>query len=58
MTEKKKPSQAAKLTAPQDETQKNTQPQLDIPWLKRWDDKDKTPPDMDFIARLEELEYK
>ena len=33
-----------------------TPPNLDIPWFKRWEDKDKTPPD--FIARLEELEYK
>ena len=35
-----------------------TPPNLDIPWFKNWEDKDKTPPDTDFIARLEELEYK
>ena len=31
---------------------------IDIPWFKRWEDKDTTPPDPDFVARLEELEYK
>ena len=39
----------------------NSQPSqqhVDIPWFKRWEDKKITPPDPDFIARLEELEYK
>ena len=56
MTEQKKPSQAAEPATSQDKT---PQP-IDIPWFKRWEDKDKdkTPPDTDFIARLEELEYR
>ena len=31
---------------------------IGIPWFKRWEEKDTTPPDSVFIARLEELEYK
>ena len=56
MTEEKKSSQAAEPATSQDET---SQP-IDIPWFKRWEDKDKdkTPPDTAFIARLEEMEYK
>ena len=39
------------------EEKENTQ-HIDIPWFKRWEEKDTTPPDPDFVARLEELEYK
>lgn len=58
MTEEKKPSPAAEPADSQKNIPQNTPPNLDIPWFKRWEDKDKTPPDPDFIARLEELEYK
>lgn len=54
MTEQKKPSQAAEPATSQDKT---PQP-IDIPWFKRWENREKTPPEPDFIARLEELEYK
>jgi len=30
----------------------------DIPWLKRISDEEPDPPDTDYIAMLEELEYK
>lgn len=38
--------------------EQNTSQHIDIPWFKRWEEKDTTPPDPDFVARLEELEYK
>ena len=38
--------------------QNTSQQHVDIPWFKRWEVKDTTPPDQDFVARLEELEYK
>ena len=41
-----------------EEKEQNTSQHIDIPWFKRWEDKDTTPPDPDFVARLEELEYK
>jgi len=40
------------------EKEQNTSQHIDIPWFKRWEEKDTTPPDPDFVARLEELEYK
>ncbi len=42
-----------------EEIEQNTSQHLtDIPWFKRWEEENTTPPDPDFIARLEELEYK
>ncbi len=35
----------------------STPKEIEIPWLDRWG-KDSTPPDPDFIARLEEMEHK
>ena len=32
--------------------------QLDIPWLQQQSKHESTPPDPDFIAMLEELEYR
>ena len=35
-----------------------TPPEINIPWFRLWEQEDQTPPDPDFVTRLEELEYK